>query len=332
MDGIADSVFSNLPTQEELSDNPSLLSIVLDLNPESWYAIRDKIALPDLTKSLLVFLNAHLSLHGNNQVAFIVSLPLGSRILHPAVKPRNEPPLVNPGMYRHFRLVDDTVLSELNRELEAIAQDAERCQKKRTLALAGALSLALTYQNRMLHLDLSISTTTASAISATTALGQSAQASQTAMGARVLVISANDTHDVNYIAIMNAIFAAQKMGVSIDVAKLGPGDSPYLQQAADTTNGVYLHIQQPQGLVQILCTAFFIEPCLRNVVVLPTNTNVNYKASCFVTGKPVDIGYVCSVCLCIMSELPKEKCPTCGSQFDEGFMKRYRPEPSQTLH
>lgn len=337
MDAITDSLFTEVAAPEELNDNPSLLTVIFELTPKSWYSIKHQITIQDTTKALLVFMNAHLSLNNSNQVAFIASLPLGSKFLHPSVgrsyDEELEKTLVNKGMYRHFRIVDETVLVELNAELLRITEALEKGEDKPSSSLAGALLMALTYTNRMLHIDQSISTTTASAINSTTsAIGNqsatSAQTAHTAMDSRVLILTANDTYDINYIAIMNSIFAAQKMRVSIDVAKLGSGDSPYLQQAADATNGVYLHIKEPQGLIQTLSTAFFIEPSLRLLVILPTLSNVNYKASCFITGKAVDIGFVCSVCLCIMSLIPESgDCPTCKSKFDEKFLARLRRGP-----
>lgn len=339
MDAISDSVFTDAPTTEEVLDNPSLLTVIFELTPKSWYAIQNQITIQEITKSLLVLLNAHLALNNSNEVSFIVSLPLRSRFLFPNLEKQfaetesaadSETTLVNKGMYRQFRIVDETVLQELNSELEQIAATGESHSAS---TLGGALLMALTYTNRMLHVDQSISTTTASAINSTTTTtqngnGQSGNTSTTALSSRVLIITANDTYDSSYIAIMNSIFAAQKMKVSVDVAKLGQLDSPYLQQAADATNGVYLHIREPQGLIQTLATAFFIEPSIRPLVIVPANSNVNYKASCFITGKPVDVGYVCSVCLCIMSMIPKEdECPTCKSKFDEKFLRKLRRGP-----
>lgn len=343
MDGIAESVFAEIPPTEELTDNPSLLTVILELTPKSWYAIQNDITIQDITKSLLVFLNAHLSLNNSNQVAFIASLPIGSTFLYPNVHKvydestnggDDRPTLVSKGMYRHFRIVDEAVLVELNEVLHRLASRPDDAHDVSTLG--GALLLALTYTNRMLHLDQLISTTTASAITLTTTsigtLASAAAAGQavptTALLLRILILTANDTYDNNYIAIMNSIFAAQKMKVSIDVAKLGAQELPYLQQAADATDGVYLHITEPQGLIQTLLTAFFIEPSLRPLIILPTNSNVDYKASCFLTGKAVDIGYVCSVCLCIMSMIPElGLCPTCKSKFDERLLAKLRRGP-----
>lgn len=345
MDSIADSIYTDLPAPEELNDNPSLLTLIFELTPRSWYALRNQVTIQETVKTLLVFLNAHLSLNNSNQVCFILSLPFGSEILHPNVESLSEeqdvdgtgdkPTLVNKGMYRNFRLVDEMVMRKLNEALERMSKELGE-KEKNSSTVAGALLRALTYTNRLLHVDQSISTTTASAINSTASTmnslggsGNSGNALTTSMHARVLIVTPNDTYESNYIAIMNSIFAAQKMKVPLDVAKLGGHQAPYLQQAADATNGVYLHIKEPQGLMQVLSTAYFLEPSLRSIVILPTNSNVNYKASCFITGKPVDIGFVCSVCLCIMSKVPElGQCPTCRSKFDERFLKKLLTGPT----
>lgn len=367
MDAISESVFVDVESGDVAVDDPSLLTVVVDLSPQGWYNVRDQITLQDAMKSLLVFLNAHLALNNANQVALVASTPRGSRFLYPNPEKKYDfdsgaPSLVNKDMYRQFRLVDEAVLEEVNLvvEEEAKAMAAEKAAGKEDLpvvgsTLAGALSMVLTYTNRMLNLDQTISTTKDSAISSSTnaaALGRlaaggggssggsagsgsgsgsggtGAVSHLTSMKSRVMVLTASDDNDVNYILTMNAIFAAQKMRLLIDVAKLGHRHSAYLQQAADTTNGIYLHIEHPQGLVQVLATAFFIEPSIRPLIILPTNANTNYKASCFITGKSVDMGYVCSVCLCIMSVIPADtKCPTCDSEFDQATVAQLRRGP-----
>lgn len=359
MDAISDSVFTDIGTSDAPSDDPSLLTIVLDVTPQSWYKIRNQISIQEVAKSLLVFLNAHLSLNNSNQVAFIASTPQGSKFLFPnpdknydEVSKMNRENgdngssmtdatnLVGVGMYRQFRIVDEAVLEKLNEIFTDISNNIDKSRSNSTLS--GALSLALTYTNRMLNLDLSISTTTASAINTTTnvtstnsissgsgsnsmSTGGTSTTSLTSMRSRILIVSSNDDDDIKYIPIMNTTFAAQKMKVPIDVAKLGAKDSSYLQQASDATNGVYLHIENPEGLIQTLSTAFFIEPSIRSLIILPTNSNVNYRASCFITGKSVNLGFVCSVCLCIMSIIPEEGiCPTCSSKFDEKILAQLR--------
>lgn len=338
MDEIADSVIRETAHPDELADTPLLLTVVLELTPAQWHAL-EAASVQEVVQALLVFLNAHLALNNANQVAMIVASPLGARFLYPDMLRRFEDatvaPYVNPGMYRQFRVVDETIVGGVEGELAKMKDISAEKMAKSTLA--GAMSLALTYTNRLLHFDQSISTTTASALSTTgsSATASSGSGSSTTearsvtMDARILVVTPGDSFDSNYIAMMNAIFALQKMKVPIDVAKLGPSEAPYLQQAADTTSGIYLRVSEPKGLVQLLCTAFFVEPSLRNVVILPTNTDVNYKASCFVSGKPIDIGYVCLVCLCIMHEVPAtDACPACGLEFDKTLLEQMRRGPT----
>ena len=338
MDAIADRVVTDFGHPETFTDDPSLLTVILDLNPLGWYNIRNRTTVKEVTKSLIVFMNAHLSLNNSNRVAFLTASPSGARFLYPNTMSDQKDTantLVNRGMYRQFRIVDETVLLELNNEFQAVAQ-TELTDYKSTVS--GALSLALTYTHRMLTLDESISTTTASAISTSTNVASNSSAAGAgstgasnliSMKSRILVVSPDDNDDIRYIPIMNSIFAAQKMKVSIDVVKLGSKDVSYLQQAADATNGVYLHVQNPEGLIQVRSTAYFIEPSLRPLVVLPTNSNVNYRASCFVTGKSIDLGFVCSVCLCIMSIIPDlGKCPTCQSEFDPNILSQLRRSPA----
>ncbi|EGV61560.1 transcription factor Tfb4 [Yamadazyma tenuis ATCC 10573] len=360
MDEISDNTFIEVHGSDVSNDDPSLLTIVLEVSPEGWFNIKDQTSIMDVVKSLLVFLNGHLSLNNSNQVAFVLSSPAGSKFLYPDTsKTYEEIPLnvtseetvensnkseelsfVTKGMYRQFRVVDETVLSGLSQTMSDIthAQDDKVTGSSR---LSGALSLALSYTNRMMKLDQSISTTTASAISSAANIsnkesstagassGTNANSYGTSrMKSRILVVTPNDNEDIKYISLMKAIFGAQKMKVAIDIAKLGRKDSSYLQQAADATNGVYLHIEKPLGLIQVLCTAYFIEPSIRPLMILPTNSNVNYKASCFITGKSVEIGYVCSVCLCIMSEIPdRMSCPTCNSHFDEKLIAKLKRKP-----
>ncbi|KAG5419721.1 TFB4 [Candida metapsilosis] len=358
MDAISDRVFTESSLESSsTTDEPSLLTIILDISPRGWFHIRNSISLQDVAKSLLVFLNGHLSINNSNQVAFIASSSQTSKFLypHPSIQSTNEAESnstkskVSPGMYRQFKNVDEVVLQELNQFIKDTSENAQNGSSKGHSSITGAISMALTYTYRMSILDQSVQTTTASAISTSSAMNNAIKRTDAGSGgtgstttsataaattsssikSRILIVSANDGDDsINYIPLMNCIFTAQKLKVSIDVAKLGFKNSSYLQQASDATNGVYLHLQDPQAIIQVLATAFFIEPNLRPYVILPTNSQVNYKASCFVTKRPVDVGFVCSVCLCIMSQVPDDgKCPACSSDFDKRSVKELTREP-----
>lgn len=262
MDAISDRVFTETSLESTTNDEPSLLTIILDISPRGWYSIKDSISLQDVAKSLLVFLNGHLSINNSNQVSFIVSLPQTSKFLYP--HPSNQKTSttdskISPGMYRQFKNVNEVVLEELNQFIKETSEVSVVSTARRNSSITGAISMALTYTYRMSILDQSIQTTTASAIntsainskqsdasSSTTTAGISPSTS-TSIKSRILIVSANDGDDsINYIPLMNCIFTAQKLKVSIDVAKLGFKNSSYLQQASDATNGIYLHIEDPQ--------------------------------------------------------------------------------------
>ncbi|KAI5956797.1 TFB4 [Candida jiufengensis] len=345
MEAITERIFTETSLESTSNDDPSLLTIILDVSPKGWFNLRNQITLQDITKSLLVFVNSHLSINNSNQVAFIASSPYKSKFLYPNPNPQIINSKISQGMYRQFKNVDDVVLDELNKFIEETSENLqdESKTKKASSTITGAISMALTYTNRMLTLDQSINTTTASAISTSSTSNSSNQTnsssattaqSTVSMKSRILIISSNDNDDLlNYIPLMNCIFTAQKLKVSLDILKLGNRDSSYLQQASDATNGIYLKIQDPNGIIQVLSTAFFVEPNLRPYIILPTNSQVNYKASCFLTKKPVDLGYVCSICLCIMSYIPKEnKCPACSSEFDEKIIKQLTKDPQVVVN
>lgn len=115
--------------------------------------------------------------------------------------------------------------------------------------------------------------------------------------------------------------------IPIDVCKLG-GTTSFLQQACDSTNGIFMKIRHAHGLVQYLLSAYSVEPTLRPHINLSTQRDVDFRAACFITKNVVDIGFVCSVCLCIMSViLPTGDCPMCGTKFGQDVIDRMLRKP-----
>lgn len=306
-----------------LDDTPSLLSIIIDAHVGSWEEIRSQISISEAVASILVFINAHLALHNSNSVNVIGYNAGGARILYPPKsgvesarsqqqqrEERSES--VSDGeqqgasghkkdhsMYRQFKTVDEVVQSELWNMLSHTDYVEE--EKQHNSAISGALSLALGFINKHVFVD------------------------ESRMRARILLLTVGHKNEtIQYIPTMNCIFAAQKLKIPVDVCKLGPGsDQVFLQQACDSTHGIYMDISEknsktPKGLVQYLLSGFISDPSLRPHIVLPTQSNVDFRAACFLTKQVVDIGYVCSVCLCIMSQIPSNKrCPTCDTAYSE---------------
>ncbi|KAL6939682.1 hypothetical protein ACO0RG_003527 [Hanseniaspora osmophila] len=234
--------------------------------------------------------------------------------------------IINKEMYAPFRKVDEAVLEELyhlfemerarsmaeKQQQQQESQDGEQNTTNRKVtksSISGAMSAALTYIHRTLKDNLNLR-------------------------ARMLVVTSGSKNEekseiFQYIPIMNCIFTASKLKCPIDVVKIGgTPQATFLQQATDATNGVYLHVENTKGLIQYLSTAMFIEPALRQIIVKPTKGTVDFRTSCFLTGKVVAIGYVCSVCLCVLSLIPPgNKCPACGCEFDEKIIKKLKRKP-----
>lgn len=314
MDAISDRNFYDNPASAShqmfkmIDETPSLFTIILDINPVEWGKLREKVEFKSVLSCILVTLNSHMALNSGNKVSLYTcnSFKNGSRLVWPRPdgnKPKNK--IMNRGVYNQFQKIDDSILNEI--EMDMMQEPAtlkELGDSKVKGTLVGGISMALGAINKY-----QISETHSS------------------MKARILIISVSEDTTIPYIPMMNTIFASQKMKVSIDVCKFGD-KSIFLQQASDATNGVYIEVKNPDGLIQYFTSAMFIDPTLRNVVVLPTNSDIDFRASCFVTNKVIDIGYVCSVCLCILSMIPEDDmCPTCKSKFNSEVTGRMRRKP-----
>lgn len=347
-----------------IDETPSLLTVILDLHPLEWKNYIEKhnnVEFRQVTSAMLVMLNSHLALNSGNKVSVYVanSFYHGAKRIFPLneeeefrleseadaavevnginkdtngeqndeddedemikTKPKlniNENSNINNsknllksiGIYGQFKVIDEKILNTLDK-LYKVEPDKLRklISKDKNFVkgtMTGAISSALTAINKLQKTEENLN-----------------------MKARVMIISVSGDNTLPYVSMMNTIFAAQKMKVSLDVCKLGE-TSIFLQQTSDATNGVYIDVKHPSGLIQYLSSALFIEPLLRPIIVLPTNTSIDFRASCFVTNKVIDIGYVCSVCLCILSMVPAdERCPTCFSKFEHKLIARMKRKP-----
>ena len=326
MDAISDRAFgeSSASTAANIhrvvDETPSLLTVILDLHPLAWKSCRetnDKIDFRNVTASMLVMMNSHLALNSGNRVSLFIanSFSQGVKRVYPeetslkdTILEKDGSLLKSVGIYGQFKVLDENILDTLDKlfhnEPERLRDIINKDDVFVKGTITGAISRALSAINKLQKHEETLN-----------------------MKARVLVISVSGDNTIPYVSMMNTIFAAQKMKISIDVCKLGE-KSIFLQQTADATNGVYMDIKYPNGLIQYLSNAFFIEPLLRPMIVLPSNTSVDFRASCFVTNKVVDIGYVCSVCLCILSVIPgDERCPTCHSPFEHSLVTKLKRKP-----
>ncbi|KAK7207554.1 TFIIH subunit Tfb4/p34 [Myxozyma melibiosi] len=332
---------------EELEEElPSLLVIVLDVSPAGWGTESPPISLKEAVASLLVFANSHLALNHSNEIAVLAAHSSTVRFLYPPRQTTSstdesadgnstnnngsqgakgrvggltteegaDPSLregspssgaAGASMYRQFRVVNEAVVEQLDALLSKtsvadIAQPSNPDVAVETSMVSGALSIALSYINRQ------------------TGGGEATSGEDVtaAKRARILLVSVCSDLAAQYVPIMNCIFAAQKMKVPIDICKIGK-DTVFLQQAADTTGGVYIHLDHPKGLTQYLMTAFLPDRLLRTHLVLPTQSSIDFRAACFCHKRVVDIGYVCNICLSIFCQPPADRsCAICSTVFD----------------
>ncbi|SCU84441.1 LADA_0D01706g1_1 [Lachancea dasiensis] len=325
MEAISDPAFQNTKSLKTAAEElPSLLTVIVDTTPKVWAELDQESgcdkSLINALQSLIVFLNAHLTFNSANRVCVIAAHSSGIKYLYPTTtsdgqedgavkKSAADLKIVSSDMYRQFRNVDETVLEELYKLMqeERTRKQPSRPQKS---TLSGAMSAGFTYINRAVK-----------------------EQSSTTLKARLMVLTCGSSGGKDevfqYIPIMNCIFTATKIKCPIDVVKIGGSqESTFLQQATDATNGVYLHVPSTEGLIQYLTTAMFIDPSLRPIIVKPNQGSVDFRTSCFLTGKVVAVGFVCSVCLCVLSIIPPgNRCPACDSEFDEHVSARLKRKP-----
>ncbi|RAH86482.1 transcription factor Tfb4 [Aspergillus japonicus CBS 114.51] len=261
----------------------------------------------------------------------------GDTPMHPQTQTHHRPPpTTEMNKYRPFRIVEEQVTQNLH-NLLAGTTPADLSATTSTL-MAGALTLALSHINRRTiawaeahggETDPNSSsgsshtttTTTTNAPGGGAGSGGGSKASTEAgLQSRILILSVSSATGAahQYIPIMNAIFACQRLQIPIDVCKLA-GDAVFLQQAADATKGVYMALAEPRGLLQYLMMAFLPDQRSRRHLILPTRVDVDFRAACFCHRRVVDIGFVCSICLSIFCEpLEKGECLTCGSVLEMG--------------
>jgi len=221
--------------------------------------------------------------------------------------------------YRPFLQVEVQLQSNLKTLVAATSP--ESLSLGDSTQIAGAITSALTHINK--QTILSSPTADASPDTLPTNIqatgGVIDTSNQPDLVSRILILSVSADLSTQYIPIMNAIFAAQRRHIPIDVLKLA-GDTGFLQQACDATGGVYMDLsssstlQDGPAMLQYLMMAYLPDSTARRWLVMPGGEEVDFRAACFCHQRVVDLGYVCSVCLSIFCEpMADGVCLTCGT-------------------
>ncbi|WIA15471.1 hypothetical protein OEZ85_002111 [Tetradesmus obliquus] len=192
-----------------------------------------------LLQQVLLFLKAHQLLSENNHQCIIALQPNGSPVLYTLSSAAGSaaamPALV---LERVQQLLLETPAAGLQQQPEQQQQ-----QQQQEVALAAGLSRALCYTSRLLP--------------------RYAASTRHKAKPRILSLLAGADTPLQYIPVMNCIFAAQHAGVALDACILGAADSAFMQQAAHITGGVYLRPHQPAALLQYLLGVFSADTATR---------------------------------------------------------------------
>ncbi|CAG8632860.1 3319_t:CDS:2 [Acaulospora morrowiae] len=264
------SILKDIVTVNE--EDANLLVLIIDTNPVNWGKAASRptkgscLPLQEALRHLMVFINAHLALKHDNEVAVIASHFGVSKFLYPIPSSgqthESSDQSSDSSMFQKFRVVDDQVILNIKELLETEEIPSSYPDKD---------------INRITKAD---------------ELGH--------IKSRILIISVSPDSPYQYISIMNCIFSAQKLGIPIDICKVSENDDTvFLQQASHITGGRYLRlpIDQAQGFLQFLMITFLPDRFSRRHMCLPGEEKVDFGAACFCHKRTINIGYVCSVCL-----------------------------------
>ncbi|KIK09917.1 hypothetical protein K443DRAFT_127299 [Laccaria amethystina LaAM-08-1] len=301
----------------DLSDAPQLpdashLSVVLDLSPTQWHlsgllSNKYPLSLNSFLSHVLAFLNAHLASQHENTLAVFGAFPAKSLMLYSSTLHNPELQSIDSNSYAPFKLVDSTIINRISDELDAIDHSEE---EDAPCALVGALTKALCYVNRISLPPPSNSSTSLNTRDSTVLPDP-----------RILILSVSPDLSTSYIPIMNSIFSAQKLKVTIDACQVYGPDAVFLQQAAHLTGGSYLFLERRDALLQYLIMSFLSAPSIRQILAVPTQDRIDFRAACFCHKNIIDIGFVCSVCLSIFCQ-PVPVCSTCRTKFPIKTLQR----------
>ncbi|OAY58252.1 general transcription and DNA repair factor IIH subunit TFB4 isoform X1 [Manihot esculenta] len=269
------------------SDDVSLVMVLLDTNPFFWTT--SSLPFSQFLAQVLAFLNSMLLLNQLNQVVVIATGYNSCDYIYDSSSAPNHSSedARLPALYSNLL----QKLEEFMIRDEKLGKEEPRGKLASSL-LSGSLSMALCYIQRVFR------------------------SGPLHPQPRILCLQGSPDGPEQYVAVMNAIFSAQRSMVPIDSCYVGAHNSAFLQQASYITGGVYVKPQHLDGLFQYLVTVFATDLHSRSFLQLPRPAGVDFRASCFCHKMTIDMGYICSVCLSIFCKHHK-KCSTCGSVFGQ---------------
>ena len=270
--------------------------------------------------------------------------------------------ILNEDMYQGFKKVDESILRKLEKIVAEHKKEASEAKntstsKKKRSSLAGVISCGLTYIHRILKASISIRARML-VITGETLNSNIIQSHQyipimncifTAMKLKcpIDVLKINDINlssdstksnsflqqatdatsgiylEINttngMIQYLTTIFYLNTLITSTTIDnKLKINNSVDKLEIEITNNGEDNN-NADEG-EEVLVTSH------NDILLKPTTSQVDFRTSCFLTGKTVAIGFVCNVCLVVLSYIPTslKDCPCCGSKFDIKTLKKLK--------
>lgn len=314
-----------------IPDTPDLLVVVVDANSALWGAVRPKLDFEEVVNALLIFVNAYLAIKPGNRIALIAATASGGKFLYPPpdlerlpgfraiiekpdITEYASPEILNGNnananysnirrdSYTLFKKIDSQVFDCLKRSvlesttIEKVDGSSVNKEIDVEMDIASTMSLALSYINRVTN-----------------------EVEEGALNSRILCLSISPDAPIQYVKMMNFMFAAQRINTKLDIctfSNLISKPSIFLSQGCYVTGGISKTVTETKGLLQYFLHVFLPEIEIRGILELPLNEEVDFRAACFCHKKVVDIGFVCTICLSIFcKKLPS--CPTCSTLYTE---------------
>uniref|UniRef100_A0A1I8GS65 General transcription factor IIH subunit 3 n=1 Tax=Macrostomum lignano TaxID=282301 RepID=A0A1I8GS65_9PLAT len=281
-----------------------LLVLVLDLNP-AWWGLQTDTDVCRMLQSVLTFANAHLLVQPGNEVALLGVCGEQTQFLYPAAQsPPGGVPLSQQGPAQTdgaklecFTAMNDCVKDAADSLMRSVQPEKLRL----SVCMAGCLVKALCYiARREREIQPGVR-----------------------LASRVLLLRGCRDEASQYMALMNAVFAAQKRQIPIDACVIS-SDSTLLRQAAELSGGFYLRLPRPSALLQCLLSLFLAEPAVRqaSLTLPPSLGPSDSRPACFCHRKLVSIAHVCSICLSVYCSYTP-LCTTCHATFPKPQLPAY---------
>jgi transcription initiation factor TFIIH subunit 3 len=283
----------------EISKN--LHCIIVDCHSLSWYE-RDGIvnglnngrfiSFDDMARSIVIFINSFLIANKfDSDLMVVFNYEGGCEVIYPIVSSESnrvdnfqpKPVIISSILFENFVKVGNNIMKQFE-------NTQNKMYKETNDSLFYALAKCLCVINKRQKTNI------------------------TAQGKILVIQLALDSYH-HYDSIMDSIFSATKLGVSIDALVLSNEASSFLQQACLLTKGAYIHNTDNQKYctLQSLIMHSFPDIVLRDTLEVPIQKSVRFRSSCTCHNRIVEFAHMCTLCFSLVCDV-KDECPICKTK------------------